>query len=282
MPERRSDIRRSDTDELESGVSHALPHEDHSGGVVNLYKNLGETPRERLERLRVQKAHYAHEVLSYAGRLDPMAEGVLLCLVGSANKRREQYLDLSKEYVLDVLFGFSTDTYDVLGRVMDNGDPATIHRKAIEKGLNEFRGHVSQEYPPFSSKTVGGKSLFEWARGNALSALVLPERSVLVYDISLEGIYKIKEEALLSYIETGVDKVQGDFRQDEILRIWKKNLKANGEREFPCATIKVSCSSGTYMRSIAHALGKELGVPALALHILRTQVGEFKIENALR
>ncbi|HVV39073.1 MAG TPA: hypothetical protein VHD31_01985 [Candidatus Paceibacterota bacterium] len=268
---------RSDMVNVDKGM--AL---DQSGEVVNLYKNLGETPRERLERLRVQKAHYAHEVLSYAGRLDPMAEGVLLCLVGSANKRREQYLDLSKEYVLDILFGFSTDTYDVLGRVMDTGDASRVKLKAVEKGLNEFRGHVAQEYPPFSSKTVGGKSLFEWARGNALGALVLPERSVIVYDIALEGAYKVSEPQLLSYIEAGIDKVQGDFRQEEIMRLWKRNLKANGTREFPCATIRVSCSSGTYMRSIAHALGKELGVPALALHILRTQVGDYKVENALR
>lgn len=255
---------------------------DNSGEVVNLYKNLGETPRERLERLRAQKTHYAHEVLSYAGRLDPMAEGVLLCLVGSANKRREQYLDLSKEYTLDVLFGFSTDTYDVLGRVMDTGDTSTVHRSKIEKGLNEFRGHVSQEYPPFSSKTVGGKSLFEWARGNALGALVLPERSVLVYDISLVEMYKVSESVFHSYIDAGVNKVQGDFRQEEITRIWKRYVKQSGEREFPCATIKVSCSSGTYMRSIAHALGRELGVPALALHILRTKVGDYSIENSLR
>jgi tRNA pseudouridine55 synthase len=255
---------------------------EHEGGVVNLYKVLGETPRERLERLRVQKAHYAHEVLSYAGRLDPMAEGVLLCLVGAANKRREQYLDLSKEYVLDILFGFSTDTYDVLGRVMDNGDPASVTKKKIEKGLNEFRGHVAQEYPPFSSKTVAGKSLFEWARGNALGALVLPERSVLVYDIALEGMYKVSEPELLGYIENGVNKVQGDFRQEEILRLWKRNLKPGGEREFPAATVRVACSSGTYMRSIAHALGKDLGVPALALHILRTKVGDYKVENSLK
>ena len=43
------------------------------GKVLNLYKQLGETPAERLERLRAQKPEYAHEVLSYAGRLDPMA-----------------------------------------------------------------------------------------------------------------------------------------------------------------------------------------------------------------
>src|SRR5882724_12690946 len=111
-----------------------------AGSVVNLYKELGETPRERLERLRVQKPHFEHEVLSYAGRLDPMAEGVMLCLVGSANSRREQYLDMSKEYTLDVLFGFSTDTYDVLGRVLETGEVEDLHTKQISKALNEFRG----------------------------------------------------------------------------------------------------------------------------------------------
>jgi len=59
-------------------------------------------------------------------------------------------------------------------------------------------------------------------------------------------------------------------------------LRAEGERFFPCATIKISCSSGTYARSIAHGLGTELGVPALALHILRTKVGEYEVDKSLR
>lgn len=253
-----------------------------AGQVLNLYKALGETPRERLERLRVQKPHYEHEILSYAGRLDPMAEGVLLCLVGSANKRREAYLELSKEYVLDILFGFETDTYDVLGRVMETGDPAGIKRDAVRRGLNEFRGHIEQQYPPFSSKTVEGRSLFEWARSSSFSSLVLPTRRVTIHDIEVEQMYKISEEALLAYIEDGVGKVHGDFRQEEILRTWQRHLKKNGEREFPCATVRISCTSGTYARSIAHGLGKELGVPALALHILRTKVGEYSVEKSLK
>ncbi len=261
--------------------------QNRSGEVLNLYKQVGETPRERLERLRVQKPYYTHEVLSYAGRLDPMAEGVLLCLVGSANKRRETYLDMSKEYVLDVLFGFSTDTYDILGRVMDSGGASGVTPAQIKKALNEFRGTVPMEYPPFSSKTVEGKPLFEWARalsgqGGALSALVLPRRTVIVYDIACTGFYKVEESDLIAYIEEKVGKVQGDFRQEEVLRLWKRMLKASGGREFPAATIKISCSSGTYARSIANGLGKELGVPALALHILRTKVGEYEVEKSLR
>lgn len=252
------------------------------GMVLNLYKRLGETPRERLERLRTARKEYAHEVLSYAGRLDPMAEGVLLCLVGAANKRREAYLDLEKEYVLDILFGFSTDTYDVLGRVMETGDADPLSKARIEKGLNEFRGSINQQYPPYSSKPVEGKSLFEWARQGALGMLVLPSRQVTVRDLSLEALYKVPEAQLLAYIESGVEKVQGDFRQEEILRTWARNLKKDGTRVFKCATVRIDCTSGTYARSIAHGLGQELGVPALALHILRTKVGEYSVEKSLR
>lgn len=271
------------------------------GKVLNLYKQLGETPAERLERLRVQRPEYAHDVLSYAGRLDPMAEGVMITLVGSANKMRDAYLDMSKEYVLDILFGFSTDTYDVLGRVMDSGDTSSITKKAVEHGLNEYRGHVSQEYPPYSSKAVEGKSLFEWARQGAIGSLVLPKKTVTIYDITLEATYKIKEPALLAYIEHSISKVQGDFRQEEILAEWRRRLPNNLDpieelkmskkeaaaasaklREFPCATVRISCSSGTYARSIAHGLGQDLGVPALALHILRTKVGEYDYSKSLK
>ncbi len=260
----------------------ATERRSQAGQVLNLYKQLGETPRERLERLRVQKPHYEHEVLSYAGRLDPMAEGVMLCLVGSANKRREAYLELSKEYVLDILFGFSTDTYDVLGRVMETGESEGIERKAVQKGLNEFRGHIDQQYPPYSSKTVEGKSLFEWARQNALGSLVMPSRTVTIHHIDVEAMYKVPEATLLAYIEDSVARVTGDFRQEEVLRTWKRHLKKEGDREFTAATVRIECTSGTYARSIAHGLGEELGVPALALHILRTKVGDYSVEKSLK
>lgn len=253
------------------------------GHILNLYKKLGETPRERLERLRVQKPQYRYEVLSYAGRLDPMAEGVLVCLVGAENSRHEEHLEHSKEYMLDILFGFATDTYDVLGKVLQSGGEERITKQAVEDGLREFRGSVSQEYPPFSSKTVEGKSLFEWARQGKLGTLAaLPRRSVTIYEIALQSMYKVKESQLLSYIEDGIARVNGDFRQEEILSIWRRHLRPDGTREFPCATVAISCSSGTYARSIANGLGSQLGTPALALHILRTKVGEYEVGKSLR
>lgn len=254
-------------------------------GILNLYKRMGETPLERLERLRKESPRYALEVLSYAGRLDPMAEGVLLALVGGENQRRESYLNLDKEYVLDVLFGFSTDSYDVLGRVVDEASEAsleTLGRKKIAEELREFQGKISQEYPPFSSKTIEGKPMFELARNGALENIVLPRKSLNIYNIRLDEIYKISEKDLLIYIEREISKIKGDFRQEEILRIWKRNLDIKGSRMFPCATINISCSSGTYVRSIANGLGARLGTQALALHILRTRVGEYEIAKSLK
>ena len=101
-----------------------------------------------------------------------------------------------------------------------------------------------------------------------------------MYEIEVEKMYKIKEPQLLAYIEDAVGKVQGDFRQEEILRLWGRQLSKSGIREFPCASIRFSCSSGTYARGIANKLGTLLGTPALALHILRTKVGEFEMTKS--
>lgn len=255
---------------------------EKGGQVLNLYKRLGETPLERLERLRREHRAYAQEVLSYAGRLDPMAEGVLLALVGSENKVRDRYLELPKEYVVDILFGYATDSYDILGKVVKEGDPSGVSKRRVRLELKEFRGPIVQEYPPFSSKSLEGKSLFEWARSTAREVLVLPRKKTVVYDLELLDMYRVKERLLASYISTSVGRVEGDFRQEEILRLWGRTLTSEGVREFPCARIRVSCGSGTYMRSIANTLGERMGVPALALHILRTKVGEYSVEDSLK
>ena len=95
--------------------------------VLNLYKKIGETPLERIKRFKADNPEYAMLKMSYAGRLDPMAEGVLLVLVDGENKNREKYLNFSKEYEADIIFGIGTDTHDVLGKIarinLENGTP---------------------------------------------------------------------------------------------------------------------------------------------------------------
>jgi tRNA U55 pseudouridine synthase TruB len=110
----------------------------------------------------------------------------------------------------------------------------------------------------------------------------MPSRTVTIHHIDIEQLYKVPEAVLLNYIEDSVARVTGDFRQEEILRLWKRHLKKEGDREFPAVTVRIECTSGTYVRSIAHNLGRKLGVPALAMHILRTKVGEYSVAKSLK
>jgi tRNA pseudouridine55 synthase len=53
------------------------------------------------------------------------------------------------------------------------------------------------------------------------------------------------------------------------------------EYEFPYLKIKIKCSSGTYIRSLANDIGKKLGCGAYVEDLMRTKIGEFSIENAV-
>src|SRR4051812_27894414 len=118
-----------------------------------VYKRRRETPLEALERFRLEFPRYKDEVLSYAGRLDPMAEGLLIVLVGDENKKRQEYLGLPKEYIVEILFGFETDTHDILGKVI-YAKSADVSKETLEKVLEASVGIFQEEYPLFSSRTV--------------------------------------------------------------------------------------------------------------------------------
>jgi tRNA pseudouridine55 synthase len=251
--------------------------------VLNLYKAPGETPLQRIERFRKDNPKYKNVPLSYAGRLDPMAEGVLLVLAGDANKVRTQYLNLEKEYTFDVLFGFSTDTYDLLG-VMNEAVTRASHKAVkapvLVEHIAQLPGAHNQKYPPFSSKPLEGQPLFVKARKGELSAFELPEHRIEIFAASLVGMKRISNEELLEEVETAIKRVKGDFRQERILHLWGETLRVLYGMSFDIATVHVHCSTGTYVRSIANELGEKIGIPALAMRIIRTQVGKYTVKQS--
>lgn len=164
-----------------------------------VYKKMGETPLQTIERFRDENEEYADVKLSYAGRLDPMAEGALLIVIGEENKQKDKYLGLDKEYVFDILFGFNTDTYDILGKVTES-KIKDVSEEDISSVLETFKGERVQEYPPFSSKTVEGKPLFQWAREGKLNEIEIPINKVTISEIKLESVKTITETELKKYI----------------------------------------------------------------------------------
>jgi tRNA pseudouridine(55) synthase len=249
--------------------------------TVNIYKEVGETPLARLDRFREENPEYKGISLSYAGRLDPMAEGVLLVLVGDENKKSKKHLMEDKKYEVEILFGFSTDTFDTLGFLQEIRE-MNITEKDLGKILPHHRGSFSQEYPPYSSKTVHGKPLFSWAREGKIGDIILPRREVSIYDISFDQLFTFTTSQLAERIILPLKKVHGDFRQEKVISTWEKAISMLEHRTHTVLRISVNCSSGTYMRRLADTIGRSAHGVSLALSIKRTCVGDHLIADSIR
>ena len=248
--------------------------------VLNIYKKSGETPLEVINRLRVDNPKYQNEKITYAGRLDPLAEGVLILLAGDAVYEKEKYLKLDKEYEAEILFGFTTDTYDILGLPKINRKIENLKKEKLAESLKIFLGKDKMPFPPYSSYKIKGKPLFEWAREGRLEEIEVPEKEREVYEIKLIGLRKITGEKILVKINKKINKVKGDFRQQGILNKWSEILEKEFHSDFQTVKLSIKCSSGTYIRSIAHNLGKGFGTGAVLLSLKRVRVGKFKVEKS--
>jgi len=246
--------------------------------VLNLYKKRGETPLECIYRFKMVNPEYTDKAMTYAGRLDPLAEGVLVVLSGEAVHTKEDFLALPKEYEVDVLFGVSTDTYDVLGMATELS-VAPVETSLAEEVLKNFSGQHTLSYPPYSSKTVNGKPLFSYARAGNIDSINIPTREVDIYSLECESWKEISSNEVLAGVRSAINSVQGDFRQEASLAQWQKLLDGK-DFKFMLAHIHVSCSSGAYMRSLAHEWGRAIGIPALAYRIFRTKVGDFDVSHS--
>ncbi len=249
--------------------------------TISLIKPVGLTPLAAMDKLRERMPGLAQVKMGYAGRLDPMADGVLLVLVGNANSKRKEYERLPKVYSFNFVCGICTDTYDMLGLAEPGNIPAftTIHQH-LARCVTQFTGTFRQEYPPYSAVRVNGKSLFAWARLGKLPQ-PMPSKNVTVTEFSVDNITTITATDLLARITENVGMVHGDFRQEHIVSRWQQ-LLAKNDTVYPRVACTVKCSSGVYIRGLVHAIGRELNTGAFATGITRTQIGTYTINNAVK
>lgn len=249
-------------------------------GVLNIYKPQGMTPLQVIDAVRHRHPEYRDAKMTYAGRLDPMAEGVLIVLVGDAVHEKEAHLALDKTYEADIMLGIGTDTHDLLGMPMAH----TIKGVRIERLETEVRnmeGIFEYPFPAYSSKPVNGKPLFRWAREGGLGEIEIPKRTMVIYGVEMIDRYDSTVGLLQGNIAMVIAKVRGDFRQREIIDRWKTVLVGmDNNAALPVVRIRIRCASGTYIRTLAHELGKRLGADAVLVRLIRTRVGDFDIDDA--
>ncbi len=260
--------------------------------ILFLDKKVGQTPLQVIEGFKLKNPEYEDQKMSYAGRLDPMAEGLLVILVGDECKEREKYLNLDKEYEFEILVGFKSDSGDVLGLARkDHNLPKinSFHTEGkIRKVLRKVSRKKTMKYPAFSSKTVDGKPLFLWALEEKLDEIEIPERDVKIFKLDLIERYFLEKRHVEDLIFKKINSIEEvtdpskelgrDFRRGEIRKNWKGILSSIPEdRDFMIIKVRCMCSSGTYMRVLAEDIAKELGNFGLAFSIKRTRIGNKKL-----
>jgi len=192
---------------------------------VTLYKTVGQTPLECAEIWRKDKPEMQNIPLAYAGRLDPMASGQLLILIGEECKKQKDYHNLDKEYEFEILFGVSSDSGDVLGLVTEAGQK-NFNERDISTTLKTLTGPIELPYPIFSSKTVKNKPLHTWTMEGRLDEITIPTKKSEIYVLELIESKKLSRAEIakisLEKIETippvtDLRKALGnDFRRPEV------------------------------------------------------------------
>ncbi len=123
--------------------------------------------------------------IGHTGTLDPIAEGVLVCLIGKYTKLTDILINHDKEYIASFKLGILTDTLDITGKILKE-EKINLTKEEIQKTIHSFKGTYNQEVPIYSAVKINGKKLYEYARNN--EEITLPKRKVNIYDIELLNI----------------------------------------------------------------------------------------------
>jgi tRNA pseudouridine55 synthase len=215
-------------------------------GILIIDKPGGITSHDVVSRCRkiLQTKRIGH-----TGTLDPFATGVLVILVGKAT-RLAQFLDKdAKEYEAVVRLGFETDTGDRTGELrITNYELRNVSVEEIENALTDFRGEIQQTPPMYSAKKVEGKKLYELAR---------------------KGIEIERKPVKVSIYELRITNYELRKNSDNLgLETWELGLK-------------IFCSAGTYIRTLAEDIGRKLDTGAHLAELRRTKAGKFAVENSV-
>src|SRR5690606_3003021 len=104
-----------------------------------------------------------------------------------------KYQNLDKNYQFEIMFGVSTDTYDLLGKLTSiDPDVPSFERikKDLERVVSNLAGVQYQKYPSYSSIRVDGKPLYWHARNNNLENVSVPQKKVTIYQIKIVSLHK--------------------------------------------------------------------------------------------
>lgn len=182
--------------------------------------------------------------IGHAGTLDPFATGLLIICAGRpATRLISKMMDGQKEYLATLCLGIETETFDPEGAIVQRYPVGELKAEEIEKCLSSFRGAQLQIPPIYSALKHQGKPLYHYARQGI--SIVKEPRPVFI--------------ETLERLDNGRD-LSGDDAQ---------------------LALRIVCSKGTYIRSLAFDIGRSLGCGAHLIQLRRIRSGCFTLDNCV-
>lgn len=279
--------------------------------------------------------------MGHGGTLDPLATGVLIVGIGRGTKHLNNFLGCTKTYETVVLFGKSSDTYDIAGRIVADAPSTHVTKSLVEEKMAHFRGNIKQVPPIYSALKIQGIKAYEYARSGREMPRELESRDMVVEECSLLKWYdvgqhnfrwpaeeatredKITAQKLMNGAETTKEALTAENTDDHDSRTVigpgneqikkpdpteeQTNVSKNPTEQVsnqselnsmapadkaalhthhlpeqsdmpadaPAARIRLTVSSGFYVRSFAHDLGIACNSFAMMAELLRSRQGDF-------
>ena len=242
-----------------------------TGLVIAVDKPVGWTSFQVVNKLKwlIKRAFNLKKFkIGHAGTLDPLASGLLLVCVGNATKRIEELQAGIKVYSGSMVLGATTPCYD-LEQAIDHYYPFDhINPDSIEIARNRFLGDIEQVPPMFSAVKVDGQRAYLSARNG--DDVEISPKTVTVYDFTVNDFRQGSPDFVPPAPITNSNATRELYR----------NPQGCVPEGLPQIDFRITCSKGTYIRSIARDFGLELNSGAFLASLRRERIGDFSLADA--
>ncbi len=183
--------------------------------------------------------------IGHAGTLDPFAEGLLIMAVSrEATREINKYVKMDKKYIAKLYLGKESDTYDRTGEIKNGFRLKGRNDKAVIKPSQD---EIEEAIRSFIGEIEQIPPMYSAKKINGKK----------LYELARKGVEIERKSQKISIFSIKIIKY-----------------------EYPSLELEIHCSSGTYIRSLAHDIGRKLGTGAYLEELKRTQIGAFMLRDA--
>ncbi len=246
-------------------------------------KEAGNTMIQTIDKFKQANSNIINinqrlDKVCYCGRLDPMARGLVLLLVGNECKNMEKYLYHKKEYEFEIIFGLSTDTDDPLGLIENiydyNESEVNNYVEQIKEYVSERCkiGKFEQHFHNYSSKRIKGIPMWQHMQTNTY--IEKPSHQVEIFNIEFKNIKKYNFNEWKNNIIDIINKIdkKNNFRQDIIINNYNNIINNHIINNIYSLPIKINVSSGFYVRQLVADIKNKFDIIILTFDINRTNI----------